>query len=105
MTHKIGRLNIHAKYLTALVSVAFTVSPAFSDEVACVICTGPDQTYRCQITGGAAENVAVGLFCASRIASEHTHESCAAQRNAARNAMVCLWLTRMARTRRPVLPP
>ena len=83
MTHKIGRLNIHARFLTALVCVAAMVSPAFSGEIACVICTGPAQTYRCQITGGTAEDVGVGLFCASRIASEHSHESCAAQRNAA----------------------
>ena len=83
MTHKIGRPNIRAKYLTALVGLALTVSPAVSDEIACVICTGPDQTYRCQITGGSAEDAGVGLFCASRIASEHVHESCAAQRNVA----------------------
>lgn len=83
MTHITGRLNVHAPCISGLVGLILLAAPAFCDEVACVICTGPDQTYRCEVTGDAATAASTGLFCASRIAGEHAHESCAVQRASA----------------------
>lgn len=51
---------------------------------ACVRCSGPDQTYRCNVMSDetvAAD--AVRYFCMSQIAREHVHESCAVLRGAA----------------------
>ena len=54
-----------------------------SAEVACVQCSGPDQLYRCEVkVDQAIPDQAVGLFCVSKIASEHAHETCGAQRAA-----------------------
>jgi hypothetical protein len=50
---------------------------------ACVRCTGPDQTYRCNVMSDeAVRSNAVRLFCMSQIAREHVHESCAVLREA-----------------------
>jgi len=52
-------------------------------ETACVRCTGPDATYRCIATSEQPlASGAAGFFCASKIAGEHAHESCAVQRGA-----------------------
>lgn len=67
--------------MPALIVLALAPAVAAAGEIACVRCTGPDQIYRCEVSGDAAPGASsVGLFCASRIASEHAHESCAAQR-------------------------
>jgi hypothetical protein len=57
---------------------------AASEQTACVRCSGPEQVYRCVATAEQPiPDQAVGFFCVSRIASEHSHESCAVQRGAA----------------------
>jgi hypothetical protein len=67
----------------ALLCLGILAASAASAEVACVQCSGPEQLYRCEITADhAIPDQAVGMFCVSRIASEHAHESCGAQRAA-----------------------
>ncbi len=76
-------------YLTSFVaSLAFAVPPIASalakDASYCVTCTGPAQTYLCQITG---ENVprtdAMKLYCIVRTAKEGGHASCGAKNETA----------------------
>jgi hypothetical protein len=66
----------------AVVSFALLTGSAALAETACVRCFGPEQVYRCEATADQPiPNQAVGLFCVSRIASEHAHEGCGVQRN------------------------
>jgi len=65
----------------AVLCLGIFASSAASAEVACVQCSGPEQLYRCEITADhAIPDQAAGMFCVSKIASVHAHESCAAQR-------------------------
>ena len=46
----------------------------------CVTCTGPDQTYRCRVTGeGSKPSDALKLYCVIRTAKEGHHASCSAE--------------------------
>ena len=46
----------------------------------CVTCTGPDQTYRCRVTGeGSRPSDALKLYCVIRTAKEGHHASCSAE--------------------------
>lgn len=48
---------------------------------ACVRCTAPNQTYRCQVMSDEAiPPQALNYFCMAQIAHEHVHESCAVVR-------------------------
>lgn len=68
---------------TVAVCLALFMGSAASAEIACVQCYGPEQVYRCEATADEPiPNQALGLFCVSRIASEHAHESCGVQRGA-----------------------
>jgi hypothetical protein len=50
----------------------------------CVSCTGPDQTYICNVTGeGARRTDALKLYCIVRTAKEGGHASCAARNEVA----------------------
>ncbi len=46
----------------------------------CVTCKGPDQTYRCRVTGdGSKPSDALKLYCVIRTAKEGHHASCSAE--------------------------
>ena len=46
----------------------------------CVTCTGPDQVYRCRITGQSSKpSDALKLYCVIRTAKEGHHASCSAE--------------------------
>jgi hypothetical protein len=46
----------------------------------CVTCMGPDQVYRCRVTGeGSKPNDALKLYCVIRTAKEGHHASCSAE--------------------------
>ncbi len=65
----------------AAVCLALLTGSAALAQVACVQCSSPEQVYRCEATADEPiPNQAVGLFCVSRIASEHAHETCGVQR-------------------------
>ncbi len=55
--------------------------PAEADEASyCVTCTGPDQVYRCKVTGeGSKPSDALKLYCVIRTAKEGHHASCSAE--------------------------
>lgn len=56
--------------------------PAMS-QTACVQCTGPETTYACEtVADEKLSERAVGFYCASRLARENEHRSCAVQRSA-----------------------
>ncbi len=66
---------------TGLLMLTFATASA---QTVCVRCTGPDQTYACAVTADhPIADAAVNLFCVSRIASEHNHESCGVERGQA----------------------
>lgn len=49
----------------------------------CVRCTGPAQSYLCEVSGanvGSGSRTA-GFYCAARLAQEHGHRTCAVARN------------------------
>jgi len=47
----------------------------------CVHCKGPDETYRCRVTGdGAKPSDALKLYCVIRTAKEGNHASCSAEK-------------------------
>lgn len=47
----------------------------------CVTCKGPDETYRCRVTGsGAKPSDALKLYCVIRTAKEGNHASCSAEK-------------------------
>ncbi len=62
---------------------AATATASFGHTV-CVRCSGPEAVYSCD-TGDdlRAPERSAGLFCASRIARDYGHESCATQRGSA----------------------
>ena len=67
----------------AAVCLSVFTGLAASAQTACVQCSGPDQVYRCEATADQPiPDQAVGLFCVSKIASDHAHESCGVQRGA-----------------------
>jgi hypothetical protein len=46
----------------------------------CVACSGPDQVYRCRVTGdGSIPSDALKLYCVIRTAKEGHHASCSAE--------------------------
>ncbi len=66
--------------LAASVVVWQTASAAADDASYCVTCTGPDQTYRCRVTGESSKpNDALKLYCVIRTAKEGHHASCSAE--------------------------
>jgi hypothetical protein len=75
-------LSYHSRrHTTAMAALAaMRIShPALAQSV-CVHCTGPDQDYVCNVSAeGFIPAKPIGLFCASKIAGEHSHESCAVQ--------------------------
>ena len=65
----------------ATVCLTLLTGSAASAQVACVQCSGPERIYRCEATADhPIPNQTVGLFCVSKIASEHAHEICGVQR-------------------------
>ena len=48
----------------------------------CIRCTGPEQTYRCSVLGAdaPADQRRLGFYCASRVAQDEDHSTCAAVR-------------------------
>ncbi len=75
-------------FLAAAGFVLAAVATAAAQQ-ACVVCTGPDATYRCSIEKsadklarfGAAGDKALSLVCAKELAKQGGHEKCAARRN------------------------
>lgn len=45
-------------------------------------CTGPAQSYLCEVTGASvsADSRTAGFYCAARLAEEHGHRTCAVAR-------------------------
>src|SRR5680860_885350 len=67
----------------------------------CVTCKGPDETYRCRVTGtGAKANDALKLYCVIRTAKEGNHASCSAQKATA----ACVGLVKVYTYDGPSLP-
>lgn len=58
-------------------------SPAALAQSLCVVCTGPEATYRCQPEQGPAQpgDVRLGLMCITEIANRDGHQSCSIQRS------------------------
>lgn len=78
--HILCQLSRPAAWTCAWLGLLLSAT-ALSAQTACVRCTGPEQTYRCEATADEPiETRALGFFCATRIADEHSHESCATQR-------------------------
>jgi hypothetical protein len=74
-----GRLWSTALGAAAILAVASPGNTASSDY--CVTCQGPDETYRCRVTGsGAKAHDALKLYCVIRTAKEGNHASCKAQK-------------------------
>jgi hypothetical protein len=78
-------VRIHASYILAEAALIAGIFAAFSPAAHageanfCVTCTGPDQTYLCQVTGeGSSQNDALKLYCVIRTAKEGHHASCSA---------------------------
>ncbi len=89
LKHIIGRVG-QSIWPAATVCFVLLSGAAAWAQTACVRCSGPEQVYRCDVSSdGAVTNQAVGFFCLSKIASEHTHGRCAVQRG----APVCEGLT------------
>ena len=68
-------------FFGTLALAACLVAPAHADEANyCVTCTGPDQVYRCKVTGeGSKASDAMKLYCVIRTAKEGHHASCSAE--------------------------
>jgi hypothetical protein len=80
-------LNMRLWPVFAIVTVAWfgwAHGPVWADEgFACVRCTAPNQTYRCQVMSeDAIPRQALNYFCMAQVAHEHIHESCAVVRGA-----------------------
>jgi hypothetical protein len=86
MMHSIftPRRHAGALLLWAISALCCLARPVLADpQFACVRCSGPDQTYRCNaMSDEAIPADAVRFFCMSQIAREHVHESCAIVRAA-----------------------
>lgn len=64
----------------AALLVCLAASAEASEASYCVTCTGPDQTYRCRVTGeGSRPSDALKLYCVIRTAKEGHHASCSAE--------------------------
>jgi hypothetical protein len=82
LKHIAGRRGEHI-WPAAALWLGLLAGSAACAQIACVQCSGPDQLYRCEATADQPiADLAVGLFCVSRIASEHAHETCGVQRGA-----------------------
>jgi len=68
----------------ALGLALFVISAApGKSQTACVQCTGPETIYACEaVSDEKLSDRAVGFYCASRLARENQHRSCAVQRSA-----------------------
>jgi hypothetical protein len=82
LARKFKQLNLRG---AARIALALASLPAATVSVmagtACVICAGPAQTYRCEVSAdNALPPHVTGLYCVSRIAEDHHHASCAAAR-------------------------
>jgi hypothetical protein len=82
LARKFKQLNLRG---AARIALALASLPAATVSVmagtACVICAGPAQTYRCEVSAdNALPPHVTGLYCVSRIAKDHHHASCAAAR-------------------------
>jgi hypothetical protein len=65
------------------ICLAVLAGSAASAQTTCVKCFGPEQVYRCEAKADEPiPDQAVGLFCVSKIASEHAHAGCGVQRGA-----------------------
>jgi hypothetical protein len=78
---------LRATFRSALPSLLVTLvclahAPARAeDSVACVRCSGPDQTYACRVmSDDSVSPEAARMFCMAQIAREHVHDSCAVVR-------------------------
>jgi hypothetical protein len=79
---------IRASIIASAVGAWGTMAAA---QEACVVCSGPQATYRCSIEKtvdklsryGAAGEKALQLVCARELARQGKHEKCAARRDAA----------------------
>jgi hypothetical protein len=67
--------------LSGTLVLAACLPSARADEASyCVTCTGPDQVYRCKVTGeGSKASDAMKLYCVIRTAKEGHHASCSAE--------------------------
>ena len=64
----------------AAILVCVAASAEAGDASYCVTCTGPDQIYRCRVTGeGSRPSDALKLYCVIRTAKEGHHASCSAE--------------------------
>lgn len=64
----------------AFAAVLITAYPSAA-QTACIRCTGPESTYICTVTSDEPfRDKAAGLYCASKIAGDRQHRSCAASR-------------------------
>jgi len=86
----LGRTQISAffvkngNFLFAFLTATIVLLTAAQAQTACVRCSSPDTTYLCEIRQDEPlPEGRAGLHCASRIADEHGHQSCAVQRGAA----------------------
>ena len=64
----------------AAILICLAASARAGEASYCVTCTGPDQTYRCRVTGeGSKPSDALKLYCVIRTAKEGHHASCSAE--------------------------
>lgn len=64
-------------FIAAILIAASAVYSGSFAEPLCVVCTGPDQTYACELEGGdAAKTAGARLLCLREIADRHGHQSC-----------------------------
>ncbi|HZP08661.1 hypothetical protein [Methyloceanibacter sp.] len=64
----------------AAVLCAIPLSAMAGEASFCVACSGPDQVYRCRVTGeGSIPSDALKLYCVIRTAKEGHHASCSAE--------------------------
>ena len=65
----------------AVCVLAWLSASAHASEASyCVTCSGPDQIYRCRVTGeGSKPSDALKLYCVIRTAKEGHHASCSAE--------------------------
>jgi hypothetical protein len=67
-------------FYLSLVGAALAVAVAAAEAGEyCVSCSGPDQSYRCEVDGGA--DARAWLMCITELAREGGHESCSVDRN------------------------
>lgn len=79
----LGHAYITASIGTGLVAclLASAAPDARAEDAAfCVVCKGPDQTYRCRVNGDlGSRSDALKLYCVVRTAKEGGHASCSAR--------------------------